>query len=42
MVISKYYNGESFDILPKNKYDRGQGFFYSDEDLEEIFGKETV
>ena len=39
MVISKYYNGESFDILPKNKYDRGQGFFYSDEDLEEIFNE---
>jgi hypothetical protein len=38
MVIERYYNNETFDELPKNKYDQGQGFFYSDEDLEEIFG----
>jgi hypothetical protein len=38
MVIEKYYNNESFEELPQNKYDQGQGFFYSDEDLEEEFG----
>ena len=38
MVIEDYYNGESFDQLPKNKYDQDQGFFYNDEDLEQEFG----
>lgn len=38
MVIEKYYNGEKFDQLEKNPWDQGQGFFYSDEELEEIFG----
>ena len=38
MVIEDFYNGESFDQLPKNKYDQGQGFFYDDEDLEQEFG----
>jgi hypothetical protein len=38
MVIERYYNNETFEELSKNKYDQGQGFFYSDEDLEEIFG----
>ena len=38
MVIEKYYSDETFEELSKNKYDQGQGFFYSDEDLEEIFG----
>ena len=37
MVIERYYNNESFEELSINKYDQGQGFFYSDEDLEEIF-----
>ena len=36
MVIEKYYSGESFDQLPKNKYDPGQGWFYNDNDLEKI------
>ena len=38
MVIKDFYNGETFDQLAQNKYDRGQGFFYSDEELEEEFG----
>ena len=38
MVIDRYYNGETFDQLSKNKYDQGQGFFYNDEDLEQEFG----
>jgi hypothetical protein len=38
MVIEKYYNGETFDQWGQNKHDPGQGFFYSDEELEEIFG----
>lgn len=38
MVIDSYYNGETFDQLSKNKYDQGQGFFYSDEDLAQEFG----
>ena len=37
MVIKDFYNGETFDQLPQNKYDQGQGFFYSDEDLEKEF-----
>jgi len=37
MVIEKYYDNETFDKLPQNKYDRGQGFFYNDDELEEIF-----
>ena len=38
MVIEDYYNGESFNDLPKNKYDQAQGFFYDDADLEQEFG----
>jgi len=38
MVIKKFYDGETFDQLSMNKYDRGQGFFYSDEELEAEFG----
>lgn len=38
MVIERYYNGETFEDLPKNKYDPGQGFFYDDADLEKEFG----
>ena len=37
MVIEKFYNNETFDALPQNKYDQGQGFFYNDEDLEKEF-----
>lgn len=37
MVIQKYYDGETFEQLPVNKFDPGQGWFYNDEDLEEIF-----
>ena len=37
MVIKQYYNGETFDQLPSNRHDPGQGFFYGDEDLKEIF-----
>lgn len=37
MVIRKYHNGETFDQLPQNKHDPGQGYFYSDEELEELF-----
>jgi hypothetical protein len=39
MVIEDFYNGESFDQLPKNKHDPGQGWFYDDSDLEQFFGK---
>jgi hypothetical protein len=39
MVIENYYAGETFEQLSQNKYDQGQGFFYSDEELEEIFGE---
>ena len=38
MIIKDYYNGETFEQLPKNKFDQGQGFFYNDEDLEKEFG----
>lgn len=38
MVIKDYYNGETFEELPKNKWDPAQGFFYNDEDLAGIFG----
>lgn len=38
MVIKDYYSGETFDQLAQNKYDQGQGYFYSDEELEEFFG----
>lgn len=37
MVIQDYYDNETFDQLPINKHDRGQGYFYSDDELEEIF-----
>jgi hypothetical protein len=37
MVIRRYYNEETFDQLPQNKHDPGQGYFYSDEDLTELF-----
>ena len=37
MVIQRYYAGETFEQLPRNKYDQGQGFFYDDSDLERIF-----
>ena len=37
MVIEQYYNGETFDQLECNGHEPGQGFFYSDEDLEVIF-----
>ena len=37
MVITRYYNGETFDQLAPNGHDPGQGFFYDDEDLEELF-----
>lgn len=42
MVIQKYYNGEKFKELEKNAYDQGQGFFYDDGDLKEIFDEEIV
>jgi len=42
MVIERYYAGETFDQLLPNGHDQGQGFFYSDEDLEKIFGSDTV
>jgi hypothetical protein len=38
MVIEQFHNNETFDQLKKNGWDRGQGFFYGDEDLIEIFG----
>jgi hypothetical protein len=39
LIIEKYYENEKFeDFLLKNKWDQGQGFFYSDEDLEAEFG----
>lgn len=42
MVIERYYAGETFDDLKINKHERGQGFFYSDEELEVIFNDEVV
>lgn len=39
MVIRRYYNNESFDDLPKNEPDPGQGWFYDDSDLEEMFSE---
>lgn len=38
MVIRDYYDGETFAQLEPNGYDRGQGWFYSDDDLKELFG----
>jgi hypothetical protein len=38
MCIERYYNGETFEELPQNKYDRGQGFFYDDSELQQEFG----
>ena len=38
MVIKHFYQGETFEQLPRNKHDQGQGFFYSDEELEKEFG----
>lgn len=37
MVITNYYDSEPFHTFSKNKYDPGQGFFYSDEELEQAF-----
>jgi hypothetical protein len=37
MVIKSYYSGETFEQLPQNKYDQGQGFFYDDTDLKKLF-----
>lgn len=37
MVIERYYEGEAFEELAMNPHDPGQGYFYSDEDLKEIF-----
>lgn len=42
MVIERYYNGETFDELSKNKFDQGQGYFYSDEELEQEFDDLTT
>ena len=42
MVIERYYAGETFDQLPPNQNDQGQGYFYDDDDLEEIFGVDAV
>ena len=42
MVIKDYYNNETFDELPKNKHDVGQGFFYDDSELAEIFEVLTI
>jgi len=39
MVISRYYEGESFEELAENTWDPGQGYFYDDADLEDKFGK---
>lgn len=38
MVIQQYYNGETFDQLAQNRHEPGQGWFYDDESLAEIFG----
>ena len=38
MVIQHYYAGETFDQLDRNRTDPGQGYFYSDLDLDRIFG----
>ena len=37
MIIKDYYDGEEFEQLPQNRPDPGQGFFYGDEDLQQIF-----
>lgn len=38
MAILCYYSSQSFDQLKPNKHDRGQGFFYSDQDLIDFHG----
>jgi len=43
MVIKDYYDGESFRDFPKkNDWDRNQGFFYNDEDLEKEFACQSA
>ena len=42
MVIERYYTGETFDQLAPNETDQGQGYFYEDRDLVEIFGADVV
>lgn len=37
MIISNYYDSEPFHTFSRNKFDPGQGFFYSDEELEQAF-----
>ena len=37
MVIEDFYDNETFDQLQPNKYDPGQGWFYDDQDLQNIF-----
>ena len=41
MVIRRYYAGETFDQLEPNRTDPWQGYFYSDLDLDRIFGLTT-
>jgi hypothetical protein len=39
IIIEQYYKGERFEDFPtKNAWDRGQGFFYDDAELEQEFG----
>lgn len=38
MSILSCYSSETFEQLKPNKHDRGQGFFYSDEELTDFLG----
>jgi len=37
MVIQQYYDNETFDQLEENGYDLGQGWFYGNNELAQIF-----
>ena len=37
MVIQRYYDNETFDQLEENGYDLGQGWFYGNNELAQIF-----
>jgi len=37
MVIQQYYDNETFDQLEENGYDPGQGWFYGNNELAQIF-----
>ena len=40
LVISRYYDGETFDQLPKNEDEPNQGYFWGVAELNELFDGE--